>query len=241
MLPMISMQMRRFLKPIVMLMFFKRVKAPLFVTGCVLFSMLLLWVMYLPGDFDQGSVFKIMYVHVPASWWALGIYVIMSFQAILGFVFRLPQCHLMAKNWAIAGLFMTILSLVTGMIWGKLTWGTYWVWDARLTTMFIQLMIYLGYVYITHIDDTEKSHMVGSILLVIGLINLPMIKYSVDWWLTLHQPASIKILSKNTIHQTYFLPLILGWVTFFILAASYFAHRMTVSLQHKRHRSYFLG
>ncbi|MDP2193169.1 MAG: cytochrome c biogenesis protein CcsA, partial [Alphaproteobacteria bacterium] len=138
MLAIISNAMRAHLKPIIMHSFFKRIKRPLFLSGSALLTILMFWIGMLPNDYEQGSVFKIMYVHVPASWWALGIYVIMSVQAICGFVFRLPQCHLMAKNWAISGLLMTILSLITGMIWGKFTWGAYWVWDARLTTMFIQ-------------------------------------------------------------------------------------------------------
>lgn len=236
MLSILSNKIRQYLKPITMHMFFKRVKRPLFLGGVVLFIILMFWIAKLPHDYEQGSIFKIMYLHVPSSWWALGIYVMMSVQAICGFVFRLPQCHLMAKNWAISGVIMTILSLITGMIWGKFTWGAYWVWDARLTTMFIQLLIYLGYIYITHINDSEQNHMIGSVLLVMGLINLPMIKYSVDWWLTLHQPASIKILSKNTINHHYLAPLLLSWVAFFLMAASYFAHRMTISLHNKRHR-----
>ena len=192
---------------------------PLLYIGLTLISVSSILVFFLPADYDQGHIFKFIYIHVPASWWALGIYAIMAVQAILGFVARIPQCHIMAKNWALSGLFMTLISLITGMIWGKLTWGVYWVWDARLTTMFIQLLIYLSYVYLTQSNDHEYNYSMGSILLVIGLVNLPLIKYSVEWWFTLHQPASLKIFSKNTIHSIYMPPLLLNGIGF-LLAAS---------------------
>ena len=203
---------------------------PLLYIGLTLISVSSILVFFLPADYDQGHIFKFIYIHVPASWWALGIYAIMAVQAILGFVARIPQCHIMAKNWALSGLIMTLISLISGMIWGKFTWGAYWVWDARLTTMFIQLLIYLSYVYLTQSNDHEYNYSMGSILLVIGLVNLPLIKYSVEWWFTLHQPASLKIFSKNTIHSIYMPPLLLNGIGFFLLSASLFCYNMQKNL-----------
>lgn len=217
-------------KPKTLISIVTRLKNPFLYIGLALAFSSCVLVFFLPPDYEQGHVFKFIYIHVPASWWALGIYTIMAVQAILGFVTRTPQCHIMAKNWALSGLLMTLISLITGMVWGKFTWGAYWVWDARLTTMFIQLLIYLSYVYLTQSDDREHNYSMGSILLVIGLVNLPLIKYSVEWWFTLHQPASLKVFSKNTIHSTYMPPLILNGIGFFLLSASLFCYNMKKNL-----------
>ena len=217
-------------KPKILLSILATLKSPLLYIGLAMVSVAAILVFFLPPDYEQGHVFKFIYIHVPASWWALGIYTIMATQAILGFVTRTPQCHIMAKNWALSGLLMTLISLTTGMIWGKFTWGTYWVWDARLTSMFIQLLIYLSYIYLTQSDDREQTYSMGSILLVIGLVNLPLIKYSVEWWFTLQLPASLKVFSKNTIHSTYMPPLILNGIGFFLLSASLFCYNMQKNL-----------
>ena len=217
-------------KPNTLISIVKTLQKPLLYIGLALVFFAGIFIFFLPPDYDQGHVFKFIYIHVPASWWALGIYSIMAVQAIVGFVTRTPQCHIMAKNWAISGLTMTIMSLATGMIWGKFTWGAYWVWDARLTTMFIQFLIYLSYLCLTQSEESETHYNMGSILLVIGLVNLPVIKYSVEWWFTLHQPASLKVFSKNTIHSTYMPPLILNGVGFFLLSASLFCYNLQNNL-----------
>ncbi|MBP9752908.1 MAG: cytochrome c biogenesis protein CcsA [Proteobacteria bacterium] len=175
-------------------------------------------------DFEQGVIFKMLYIHVPASWWALGIYSIMTLFAVLGFITRIPQFHIMASCWLLPGIMFTMLSLLTGMIWGKLTWGTFWVWDARLTSMFLHFLIYLSYaLFITsNAKNKESSFSMASILLLIGFVNLPIIKWSVDWWFTLHQPASITFMGKNKIHQTYLLPLLLNSIGFFMWAFGLF-------------------
>lgn len=217
-------------KPSTLMSLIKIAKKPLLYSGLALVLFASISIVFLPPDYEQGHVFKFIYIHVPASWWALGIYSIMAVQAFLGFITRTPQYHIMAKNWAISGLAMTILSLVTGMIWGKFTWGTYWVWDARLTTMFIQFLIYLSYIYLTQLDNRETHYNMGSVLLITGLVNLPFIKYSVEWWFTLHQPASLKVFSKNTIHSTYMPPLILNGIGFFLLSASLFCNNLQKNL-----------
>lgn len=183
-------------------------------------------------DYQQGEIFKFIYIHVPASWWALGFYVFMSICALLGFITRSPQYHLMAKFLSLPGCFFALLSIITGMIWGYFTWGTFWVWDARLTTMFIQMMIYIGYILLVFQPDVqqEKNHQIGSIIILIGFLNLPLIKWSVDWWFTLHQTSSISFLGKNAIHHYYLIPLMGNMIAFFLLGFSFFLYQMKKEL-----------
>lgn len=193
--------------------------------GIMLLFLVGYWVTTLKPDYEQGHIFKMLYVHVPASWWALGVYALMTGCAALGFITRIPQFHLMAKYWSIPGIIYTIISLITGMIWGKYTWGTYWVWDARLTTMFIQFIIYASYVLLvfkSYVKD-EKIYAVGSMMIIVGFINLPFIKYSVDWWFTLHQPASLT-LGKSALHRSYLWPLLVCASAFFFCALSLFSY-----------------
>ncbi len=145
-----------------------------------------------PLDYQQKETVRIMYVHVPASWLALGIYAFMGFAAIGGFVWRHSMGFLYARAAAPIGFSMTLISLVTGSIWGKPMWGTWWVWDARLTSMFILGLLYVGYIlFLQTLNDQKKANERGAFLLILGLVNLPIIKFSVQWWSTLHQPASI--------------------------------------------------
>lgn len=162
---------------------------------------------FVPADYQQGDFARILYVHVPASWGALSLYTVMAFFSAIGLVTRLPQCFLIAKSIAPIGLTYCIISLVTGSIWGKPTWGAFWVWDARLTSMFILSLLYVGYI---HLSQTHvlKRLVPASFLAVIGFVNIPIIKGSVDWWYTLHQPATIRIFShKAAIHGAMAWPL----------------------------------
>lgn len=154
-----------------------------------------------PPDYQQGESVRLMYVHVPASWWAIGIYAIMAVCAAVRFVAQLPVGDLIVKSLAPMGLVMTALSLVTGSLWGKPMWGTYWAWDGRLTSMLILFFLYVGYIILScaH-DDAEKGLTVGSILVMIGAFNLPIIKWSVHWWHTLHQGPSVIRMGAPTIH-----------------------------------------
>ncbi len=163
----------------------------LFVLGC--FGGLYV----VPSDYQQGDLARILYVHVPASWGALSLYSCVAFFSALGLITRIPQCFLIAKSIAPIGLGYCLISLMTGSIWGKPTWGTFWVWDARLTSMFILFLLYLGYI---HLSQTHvlKRLVPASFLAVIGFVNIPIIKGSVDWWYTLHQPATIRIFSKTS-------------------------------------------
>lgn len=179
-------------------------------------------------DYQQGKIFKLIYIHVPASWWALGIYGFMVISSFLGFITKMPQYHLITKFWSIPGFIFTLLSLATGMIWGHFTWGTFWVWDARLTTMFIQLMLYIGYLLIVFQNKKhiQKNYIVGSIMVLLGGINLPLIKWSVDWWFTLHQGTSISFFKKSTIHATFIWPLYTSVAAFFLLGFSLFLYQV---------------
>ena len=162
-----------------------------------------------PPDYIQGDSVRIMYVHVPSSFIALGCFGIMGSAAIFNFIFKIKLVPLIAKSLAPIGFVFSIISIVTGSLWGKPTWGIWWVWDARLTSMVILLLFYLAYILTWKIiNDFEKANKISSIIAIIGLFNIPVIKYSVDWWNTLHQPSSITLTSAPTIHTTMLVPLI---------------------------------
>lgn len=172
-----------------------------------------------PGDYQHGDYVRIMYVHVPAAWLSIAIYVLMGVSSFLYLWQKNPVFHYLPKAAVSLGLFFTSLCLITGSLWGKVAWGTYWVWDARLTSMFILLLIYVGYfLLVTSFKDEEEGLKFGHYLLLIGLINVPIIKFSVTWWYTLHQPASIMKFAASSIHPSMLMPLgfmFLGFALFF--------------------------
>ena len=163
-----------------------------------------------PPDFIQGDSVRIMYVHVPASFIALGCFGFMGIASICALIFKIKILPLMAKSMAPVGSVFCLISIVTGSLWGKPTWGIFWVWDARLTSMLILLIFYLAYIAVwKFIENYEKANKTASMVAIIGSLNLPVIKYSVDWWNTLHQPSSITLTSAPTIHYTMLVPLII--------------------------------
>ena len=163
-----------------------------------------------PPDYIQGDSVRIMYVHVPASFIALGCFGFIGIASILNLVFKIKFMPLMAKSLAPVGCIFSLVSIVTGSLWGKPTWGIWWVWDARLTSMGILLLFYLAYIFTwKFVNNFEKANKISSVIGTIGLFNLPVIKYSVDWWNTLHQPSSITLTSAPTIHYTMLIPLII--------------------------------
>ena len=163
-----------------------------------------------PPDYIQGDSVRIMYVHVPASFIALGCFGFIGIASILNLIFKIKFMSLMAKSLAPVGCIFSLVSIATGSLWGKPTWGIWWVWDARLTSMGILLLFYLAYIFTWQfVNNFEKANKISSIIGVIGLFNLPVIKYSVDWWNTLHQPSSITLTSAPTIHYTMLIPLII--------------------------------
>lgn len=176
---------------------------------------LLLGLVFSQGDYQQGESVRIMYIHVPASWGALGAYTVMAILSGWGFVSRAPLLHLITKSVAPIGIAFTVLSLGTGAIWGKPTWGAWWVWDARLTSMLLLLFLYLGYwALVTTVEDEEKSLTAGAIMSLVGWVNVPIIKWSVEWWHTLHQPASVIRFAKPAIHWTMLMPLMCMAISF---------------------------
>lgn len=184
---------------------------PLAAVSAAIFACIgiLLGLVFSPADYQQGESVRIMYVHVPASWGALGAYTVMAILSGWGVVMRVPLCHLMTKAIAPVGMAFTLISLGTGAIWGKPTWGTWWVWDARLTSMLFLLFLYMGYwALVSMFEEEEKGLSAGAVIALVGWVNVPIIKWSVDWWYTLHQPASVLRFAKPAIHWTMLMPLL---------------------------------
>lgn len=174
-----------------------------------------------PPDYQQGEAVRIMYVHVPAAWMALGIYVFISGMSAAALIWRSPVSITIATSAAPIGTAFSLICLITGAIWGKPVWGAWWVWDARLTSMLILFFFYLGYMALYNsYDNKERGGKVAAIFVLIGLINIPIIKFSVEWWNTLHQPASIIRSGGMAIDGSMLLPLMLmfgGFVFFFLV------------------------
>jgi heme exporter protein C len=161
-----------------------------------------------PEDYKQSDAVRIMYVHVPAAWISLGIFSSLGLLSLGSFIFKNKNFALISKSLAPAGFIFNIIALVTGSIWGKPTWGTWWAWDARITSMLILSLFYGMYLLAWIIyEDKEQVIKITSMIAILGVINVPIIKYSVDWWNTLHQPPSISILSNNSIHVSMMIPL----------------------------------
>jgi heme exporter protein C len=168
-----------------------------------------------PADYQQGESVRIIYVHVPAAWMALFCYTNLALAGAVGLIWKHPVADLVAKSTAPIGACFTFLALVTGSLWGKPMWGAWWVWDARLTSMLILLFLYLGYMALMRaFDNPERGMKAASILALVGLVNVPIIKFSVDWWSTLHQPASVIRVGGPTIHPSILVPLILMALAF---------------------------
>ena len=184
-----------------------------------------------PEDYKQSHSVRIMYVHVPAAWISLGIFSAITFLSIVGYIFKIRNFFLIAKSLAPSGLVFNIIALVTGSIWGKPTWGTWWAWDARITSMLILALFYIMYLVAWRIfEDNDKAFKVTSTITILGIINVPIIKYSVDWWNTLHQPASINILSKSSIHISMLFPLMTMTAAFALFSLLIFLMKYNTEL-----------
>jgi len=184
-----------------------------------------------PEDYKQSDAVRIMYVHVPAAWISLGIFSSITLLSISGFVFRNKNFFLISKSLAPSGFVFNIIALVTGSIWGKPTWGTWWAWDARITSMLILALFYAMYLIVWRIyDKEEKVYKISTFITILGIINVPIIKYSVDWWNTLHQPASINILSKSSIHSSMLYPLLIMTAAFALFSLLIFLMKYNTEL-----------
>ena len=184
-----------------------------------------------PEDYKQSHSVRIMYVHVPAAWISLGIFSTITILSIVGYILKIKNFFLISKSLAPSGFVFNVIALVTGSIWGKPTWGTWWAWDARITSMLILALFYLMYLIAWRIyEDKEQVFKVTSIITILGIINVPIIKYSVDWWNTLHQPASINILSKSTIHSSMLVPLMIMTAAFALFSLLIFLMKYNTEL-----------
>ena len=184
-----------------------------------------------PKDYKQSDAVRIMYVHVPAAWISLGIFSSITLLSICGFVFRNKNFFLISKSLAPSGFVFNIIALVTGSIWGKPTWGTWWAWDARITSMLILALFYAMYLIVWRIyDKEEKVYKISTFITILGIINVPITKYSVDWWNTLHQPASINILSKSSIHSSMLYPLLIMTAAFALFSLLIFLMKYNTEL-----------
>ena len=174
-----------------------------------------------PPDYQQGESVRIMYVHVPAAWMALFVYACIAISSAAALVWKHPLAEIFAHAAAPIGAGFTLLCLITGSLWGKPMWGTWWVWDARLTSVLILFFLYLGYIALWEaFDDPQRGAQSASILALIGAVNLPIIKFSVDWWNTLHQPASLMRFDSPAIDPSMLWPLLimaLGFKLYFVV------------------------
>ena len=176
-----------------------------------------------PPDYLQGDSVRIMYVHVPAAWIGLASFTCIAFMSIVNFIFKIKYLTLITKSIAPIGLMFTCIAIVTGSIWGQPTWGTFWVWDARITSMSILALFYVMFIAIQKlISEEDRANKISSLIAAVGLINIPIIKYSVEWWSTLHQPASIKISGSSTIHSSMLTPLLLMFLVLILYCALIF-------------------
>ena len=196
---------------------FKTFLPPLVIVGLI-FSLFLS-----PKDYIQGDSVRIMYVHVPSAWISLISFVAISFFCILNFLFKLKNVTLIYKSLAPIGLTFNIIAIITGSLWGQPTWGTWWAWDARLTSMLVLMFFYIAFIFsYKFITNSDRSIKACTLISVLGLINVIIIKYSVEWWSTLHQPSSISLTNETTVHFSMLIPLGLMVFALFMYVAVIF-------------------
>ena len=184
-----------------------------------------------PEDYKQSHSVRIMYVHVPSAWISLGIFSLIAFLSLVSFIFKNKNFSLISKSLAPSGFLFNIIALVTGAIWGKPTWGTWWAWDARITSMLILALFYSMYLLSWKIFRNEKqATKITSIIAILGVINVPIIKFSVDWWSTLHQTSSVKILSTTSIHASMLIPLVIMTAAFTLFSILIFLMKYNTEL-----------
>jgi len=184
-----------------------------------------------PEDYKQSDSVRIMYVHVPSAWISLGIFSLISILSFGILIFKNKNFSLITKSLAPSGFLFNVIALVTGSIWGRPTWGTWWAWDARITSMLLLAIFYLMFILSWKItDDTDKAIKASSIISIIGLINVPIVKFSVDWWSTLHQPASINLLKDTTIHSSMLIPLVIMTAAFALFSLLIFLMKYNTEL-----------
>jgi heme exporter protein C len=194
-----------------------------------------------PDDYQMGAVVKIMFIHVPNAWLSMATWAVMSIAAIGTLVWRHPLADVAAKSAAPLGAAFTFLALLTGSLWGRPMWGTYWVWDARLTSVLVLFLMYLGLIALWRtVDDPSRAGRAAAILTLVGAVNLPIIKFSVDWWNTLHQPASVFRISGPAIAPSILMPLAAMAIAFTLLFVTLHLAAMRNEILRRRVRAMWL-
>ncbi|HEX5453137.1 MAG TPA: heme ABC transporter permease [Stellaceae bacterium] len=196
----------------------------------------LVWsLVFAPPDYQQGESVRIMFIHVPAAWMALSVYLFMAVASAAALVWRHPLADIAAQAAAPVGAGFTLVCLATGSLWGRPMWGAWWVWDARLTSVLVLFFLYLGYIALVNaFDDPGRGVRAGALLAIVGVVNLPIIKFSVDWWNTLHQPASVFRLGGPTIAISMLLPLFVMAIGFLLLFMWMLLLRMRTALNERK-------
>jgi heme exporter protein C len=197
---------------------------------------------FAPADFKQGNSYRIIYIHVPAAFLALAGYYIMAISGAVGLIWKMKLPFMVMKSAAPIGALLTFVSLVTGSIWGKPTWGTWWEWDARITSMLILFFLYLGMIALQqafqHRDTADKA---SAVLALVGMVNIPIIYKSVDWWNTLHQPATIKFTSKSSIDPSMLYPLLTMVIGFYVFYALVLLLNTRVEILRRENRTQWVN
>ncbi|ARS49481.1 MULTISPECIES: heme ABC transporter permease [Pseudomonadaceae] len=193
---------------------------------------------FAPPDYQQGNSFRIIYIHVPAAFLAQSIYVTLAIAGLVGLVWKMKLADVALQQAAPIGAWMTAIALLTGAIWGKPTWGTYWVWDARLTSMLILLFLYFGVIALGNaISNRDSAAKACAVLAIVGVVNIPIIKYSVEWWNSLHQTATFKITEKPAMPVEMWLPLLLAVLGFYCFFGAVLLYRMRLEVLKREARS----
>ncbi|BFM49287.1 heme ABC transporter permease [Marinomonas sp. THO17] len=221
---------------------FKRWPTPLFVIASVLLITALIWgLAFAPEDYQQGNSFRIIYLHVPAAILAQSCYLALGLAGLIFLVWKIKMAPLFMRAVAPLGALMAFVALASGAIWGKPTWGTWWVWDARLTSVLILLFLYFGIMAIQNaLEDRSVADKTAAVIGLLGLLNLPIIKYSVVWWNTLHQGASFKLTEKPSMPVEMWLPLLLSVIAFYLLTAALVLWRIETQIMQTEARSEWL-
>jgi heme exporter protein C len=235
--------LHRFANPGRFLRLSGRVLPPLSVAAVALTTAGLVWgLFFAPADWQQGDAVRIMYVHVPAAWLASAGYVALALCSVSSLVWRHPLADLAAAEIGPVGAGFTALCLATGSIWGKPMWGAWWVWDARLTSVLVLFFLYLGHVALVRaFDDPRRGYRAGAILALVGVVNLPIIKFSVDWWNTLHQPASITLTGAPTMYLGMLWPLFLAALGYTLAFAAIVTARTRAAVMERRVRGLLMA
>jgi heme exporter protein C len=215
----------------------------LFWSGWLVTATSLVWGLFIaPDDWQQGDMVRVMYVHVPFAWLASAGYFSLAVSSFVSLVWRHPLADLAAAELGPVGAGFTAVCLATGSLWGKPTWGAWWVWDARLTSVLVLFLLYLGHISLVRaFDDPTRGSRAGAVLALVGVVNLPIIKFSVDWWNTLHQPASIGLTGAPMIAASMLWPLLFSTIGFTLLFAAITVARTRAAIMERRIRSFLVA